>query len=103
MKKWDKVACYASLCFALLWSAVIVPLARGQAKPAFEAGAARRIITPDPLLPISGGMGIPTPAKSRQGDLTVRAIVLRAASETIAVASVDSLGFPSVLGDRARA
>lgn len=71
---------------------------------AFEAGAAKRIITPDPLLPLSGGMGIPAPAKNKIGDLTVRAIVFRAGNgETLAIASLDLLGFPSVLGDRARA
>jgi hypothetical protein len=72
------------------------------AKVPFEAGAAKRSITPDPLLPISGGMGTPAPAKSRQGDLTARAIVFRSGDETVAVAGLDLLGFPSVLGDRAR-
>lgn len=72
-------------------------------RPAFEAGVAKRIITPDPLLPVSGGMGTPSPAKSKQGELTARAMVFRAGSETVAVVSVDLLGFPSVLGDRARA
>jgi hypothetical protein len=69
----------------------------------FEAGAAKRIITPDPLLPISGGMGTPRPATSKQGDLTARALALRSGSETIVIVSVDLLGFPRVLGDRARA
>lgn len=73
------------------------------AQPAFEAGAAKRIITPDPLLPISGGMGVPVPAKSKRGELTARALVLRAGNETVALVSLDLLGFPSVLADRARA
>jgi hypothetical protein len=94
---------YTSLCLALLLSAGSGSMTRGQSKPAFEAGAAKRNITPDPLLPISGGMGIPSPAKSKQGELTARAMVFRAGSETIAVVSVDLLGFPSVLGDRTRA
>jgi hypothetical protein len=85
-----------ALCLALLAGA------RGQSKPAFEAGAARRIITPDPLLPVSGGMGSPSPAKSKQGELTARAMVFRANGETVAVVGVDLLGFPAVLGDRAR-
>jgi hypothetical protein len=38
-----------------------------------------------------------------QGELTARAMVFQAGSETVAVVSVDLLGFPSVLGDRARA
>lgn len=73
------------------------------AQPAFEAGAAKRIITPDPLLPISGGMGPTAPPKGKQGELTARALVLRAGSETVAIVGIDVLGFPSVLGDRARA
>lgn len=68
----------------------------------FEAGVAKRIITPDPLLPVSGGMGTPSPSKSKLGDLTVRAMVFRSGKETVAVVSVDSLGYPSVLGDKAR-
>src|ERR1039457_1135538 len=94
---------YSSICLALLWRAWGGSPIRGQPQPAFEAGAAMRTITPDPLLPISGGMGIPSPAKSKQGELTARAMVFRAGSETIAVVGVDLLGFPSVLGDRARA
>ena len=87
-----------SLCLISLYGAYAQ-----SAKPAFEAGVARRIITPDPLLPVSGGMGTPSPAKSKQGELTARAMVFRAGSETVAVVSLDLLGFPSVLGDRARA
>jgi hypothetical protein len=94
---------YTAFCFTLLLGAGSGSMARGQSKPAFEAGAAKRIITPDPLLPISGGMGIPSPAKSKQGELTARAMVFRAGGETIAVVSVDLLGLPAVLGDRARA
>ncbi|MGD0361711.1 MAG: hypothetical protein ABSC93_12625 [Bryobacteraceae bacterium] len=94
---------YGSIGLALLWGASAGSILRGQTKPSFEAAAAKRIITPDPLLPISGGMGAPSPAKSRQGDLTARAMVFRAGGETVAVVSVDLLGFPSVLGDRARA
>jgi hypothetical protein len=95
--------CCSSIGLALLWGASGSSVVRGQSKPSFEAGAARRIITPDPLLPVSGGMGIPSPAKSKQGELTARAMVFRAGGETVAVVSVDLLGFPSVLGDRARA
>ncbi|HVO99352.1 MAG TPA: hypothetical protein VMT15_14875 [Bryobacteraceae bacterium] len=73
------------------------------AQPAFEAGAAKRIITPDPLLPVSGGMGTPSPSTSKQGELTARAMVFRAGGETVAIVGLDLLGFPSVLGDRVRA
>ena len=66
-------------------------------------GAAVRNITPNPLLPVSGGMGAPNPAKEKRGELTARAIVLRNGSVSVAVVSLDLLGFPSVLGDRVRA
>ena len=34
----------------------------------FMAGAAYRVITPDPLLPVSGGAGIPNPASVKKGE-----------------------------------
>lgn len=74
-----------------------------QAAEPFQAAAAKRIITPDPLLPVSGGMGQPNPVRTKMGDLTARAMVFRAGAETVAFVSVDVIGFPSVLGDRARA
>ena len=81
---------------------VLASTAFAQSKAAFLAGASKRNITPDPLLPISGGMGAPTPATSKQGELTVRALVLRAGDETVAIAGLDLLGYPAVLADRAR-
>jgi hypothetical protein len=73
------------------------------AAPAIEVGAAVRVITPDPLLPISGGMGPTSPAREKKGELTARAMVLRRGDVCVAIVSVDVLGFPSVLCDRARA
>lgn len=75
-----------------------VPTARAE----IRVGAAVRVITPDPLLPVSGGMGAPRPAREKRGDLTARAIVLRKGEVTVAVVALDVLGFPSVLGDRVR-
>jgi hypothetical protein len=69
---------------------------------AIEVGAAVRVITPDPLLPVSGGMGVPKPAREKRGELTARAIVVRKGEVSVAVVSLDLLGFPSVLGDRVR-
>src|SRR6187399_1938619 len=74
-----------------------------QAPGGFLAAAAKRIITPDPLLPVSGGMGQPSPVRMKMGDLTARAMVFRAGTETVAFVSVDVIGFPSALGDKARA
>lgn len=68
----------------------------------FKAGAAKRVITPDPLLPVSGGMGIPHPATKKAGDLFVRALVLENNGVKIALVSIDNLGWPSALGDRSR-
>ena len=87
------------LSTALRLAALCCALTLVHAQPAFQAGAAKRIITPDPLLPISGGMGIPTQATSRQGELTVRVLAFRTPTETVAVVGLDLLGFPSVLGD----
>lgn len=69
----------------------------------FKAGAALRVITPDPLLPVSGGVGTPTPVKEKKGDLFVRAMVLEEAGNRIAIVGIDNLGWPAALGDKSRA
>ena len=68
----------------------------------FRVGAAMQIITPDPLLPISGGMGPTAPATQKQGELTARAVVFEQNDTRVAVVSLDLLGFPSALCNRAR-
>jgi hypothetical protein len=73
------------------------------ARAEIQVGAALRTITPDPLLPVSGGLGVPRPAREKRGELTARALVFRKGATSIAVVSLDLLGFPSVLGDRVRA
>ena len=69
----------------------------------FKAGAAVRVITPDPLLPVSGGVGSPNPVTEKKGDLFVRALVLEKGEERIAIVGIDNLGWPAVLGDKSRA
>ncbi|MCK5134202.1 MAG: hypothetical protein KAR19_00325 [Bacteroidales bacterium] len=69
---------------------------------AFKAGAAVRVITPDPLLPVSGGVGKPTPVTEKRGDLYVRTLVFEKGADRIAIVSIDNLGWPAVLGDRSR-
>ncbi len=88
----------AVLCVSLgaLWA---LPAARGE----IQVGAAVRVITPDPLLPVSGGMGTPHPTREKRDDITARAIVFRKDGVSVAVVSLDVIGFPSVLGDRVRA
>ena len=84
-------------CFVLL--AILV----GDASAGeFKVGTGRRIITPDPLLPVSGGLGPTNPAREKQGDLMARAIVFQNGETSIAVVSLDLLGFPSVLCERVR-
>jgi hypothetical protein len=80
---------------------VVVDLPASRA--GFEAGAAMRVITPDPLLPVSGGIGVPRPTKEKRGELTARALVFRKDGVSVAIVALDSLGVPSALGDRVRA
>jgi hypothetical protein len=67
-----------------------------------KVGSAKRIITPDPIIAVSGGVGTPKPAHIKNGDLYVRAMVFEKGSERIAVVNIDNLGWPAVLGDRSR-
>ena len=69
----------------------------------FRAGIAVRNVTPDPLLPVVGGIGPGAPVTNKAGDLTVRALVLEEGKVRVAIVSSDFLGFPSILGDRVRA
>ncbi len=84
------------LCVLGLWA---VPTTRAE----LQVGAATRIITPDPLLPVSGGMGMPKPAREKRGELTARAVVWKKGDVSVAVVGLDLLGFPSALCDRVRA
>ena len=68
-----------------------------------RAGIAVRTVNPDPLLPVSGGVGPSHPVKQRQGDLTVRALVFEQEGTLVGIVSADFLGFPSTLGNQVRA
>lgn len=68
-----------------------------------KVGAAVRIITPEPLLPISGGIGTPKAAQEKKGDLFARAMVFEQGNTRIAIVNVDNLGWTSVLGNKSRA
>ena len=89
-------SCFCAACLVLVWFAAALPAARAE----FQVGTALRIITPDPLLPVSGGVGIPKPATETKGELTARAIVFRQGDTSVAVVQLDLLGFPAVLGNR---
>ncbi len=84
---------------------VLFAVALGQVMLAcaeFRAGISVRVVTPDPLLPVSGGVGPSNPVTKKQGDLTVRAMVLENDGMRVAFVSTDFLGFPAALGDRVR-
>ena len=68
----------------------------------FKAGAALRVITPDPLLPVSGGVGTPKPVTEKKGDLFVRAMVLEEDGKRVAMVGIDNLGWPAALGNKSR-
>src|SRR5258706_6739905 len=68
-----------------------------------RVGVASRIVTPDPLLPVSGGVGPSHPTSRKEGDLEVRAIVFAEGETRVAIVSADFLGFPALLGNKARA
>ena len=69
----------------------------------FKAGIAVRVVTPDPLLPVIGGIGASHPVHAKKGDLTVRALVFEEGPTRVAIVSSDFLGFPAMLGNRVRA
>ncbi|PYI85518.1 MAG: hypothetical protein DME26_10845 [Verrucomicrobia bacterium] len=69
----------------------------------FRAGIAVRVVTPDPLLPVSGGVGPSHPVTKKEGDLNVRALVFADDNTRVAIVSADFLGFPAILGNRVRA
>ena len=86
--------------FSILF--VLIGLSGISQNSIFKAGAAVRVITPDPLIAVSGGVGAPTPVKEKQGDLYVRAVVFEKGSERVAIVNIDNLGWPAVLGDKSR-
>ena len=69
----------------------------------FRAAIAVRVVTPDPLLPVVGGIGPGHAVTSKEDDLTVRALVFEDGTNRVAIVSSDFLGFPAVLGNKVRA
>lgn len=68
----------------------------------FRAAVAVRDVTPERMLPVSGGVGPSQPTTRGIGRLTVRALVLEDEDTRVAICSTDFLGFPGVLCDRVR-
>lgn len=92
MKKFSIVLCLL-VCFGGWY---------GSFGQTFRAGASVRVITPDPLLPVSGGIGTPKKTTEKKGDLFARALVFERDGKRVAIVSVDNLGWTAVLGDRSR-
>jgi hypothetical protein len=69
----------------------------------FRAAIAVRDVTPEPLLPVSGGVGPTHPVSRKIGKLTVRALTLENNGTRVAICSTDFLGFPAVLCNKVRA
>jgi hypothetical protein len=72
------------------------------ANAAFRAAIAVRNVTPDPLLPVTGGIGPSHKVTRKAGELTVRALVLENGTNRVAIVSSDFLGFPGILGNKVR-
>jgi hypothetical protein len=49
-----------------------------------KVGVGKAIITPNPLLPVSGGIGPGNPTTGKQGELTARAMVFQQGETKIA-------------------
>lgn len=94
--------CNKSTALLLIVAAAFFLVDAGSVRGEFRAAAAIRDVTPDPLLPVSGGIGPCEPVTQRLGRLTVRALVLEGSGTRIAICSTDFLGFPSVLGEKVR-
>ena len=86
------------LLILFLFAIFLMPV-QGQT---LKAGAAMRDITPDHLIPISGGMGTPEMPTGFQGKLTVRAFVLEKGATRFAIVGIDNIGWPAFLGDKSR-
>ena len=69
----------------------------------FRAGISVEIVTPDPLLPVSGGLGPSVPADRKLGELTVRALYLADDETELVIVSADFLGFPGALAKKVHA
>jgi len=67
-----------------------------------KVGSAKRVLTPNPLISVSGGVGTPKPVTIKKGDLYVRAMVLENGGEKVAIVNIDNLGWPAALGNKSR-
>jgi hypothetical protein len=87
------------LCISLLAITLFTQVLTAE----FKAGISSKIVTPNPLQSISGGVGPSHPVTGKRGDLRATALALQSGPETLVIVSVDFLGFPAALGDKIRA
>lgn len=83
-------------------AAIVVCSLTSNAYAELKVGVGKAIITPDPLLPLAGGVGLGSPSHEKQGDLTARVMVLEQGDTKTAIVQLDLLGFPSILCSRVR-
>jgi hypothetical protein len=88
------------LRYCLLTLLVLVCPCASVTHAEFKVGVAKTVITPDPLIPVSGGIGPGRPATAKTSDLTARAMVFEQGATKVAVVQLDLIGFPSVLSAR---
>ena len=90
------------ITISLIMLIAVCLLPGGICSAEFRAAIAVRNVTPDPLLPVSGGVGPSRAASRKLGELTVRALVVENDGTRVAICSTDFLGFPGVLCDKVR-
>lgn len=93
---------FYSVCVLCAVAAALCMFHIDEAGADFRAAIAVRDVTPDPLLPISGGVGPSNPVNRKIGKLTVRVLTLDNDGTRISICSTDFLGFPGVLCDKVR-
>jgi len=86
----------------LLTVLIVTLCAASFARAEFQVGVGKAIITPNPLLPVIGGIGPGNPTTDKRGELTARAMVFQQDDTKVAVVQLDLLGFPSIHCDRVR-
>lgn len=85
---------------ALILSLALGGAVTSSAHAEFKVGVAKARITPDPLLPIVGGVGPASAPTGKQGELYARAMVFEKGEVRVAFVQLDLLGFPAVLAAR---
>src|SRR5437879_2927958 len=79
----DRLKHFAYMKLLLSFLCTILSVFSGLAD--FRAGIAIRNVTPDPLLPVVGGIGPGSKVTRKEGDLTVRALVFEEGTNRVAI------------------